>query len=331
VAARLQDEGSDMPLEEAIAAGLDPRPEDAWHVGTSPGLTDREREIAVLVARGMANREIAEQLVLSVRTVETHVGRVLTKLGFDTRSRLSGSGSPRGLVAEGALPRDDQGPRAEAHTDQFGHVRLGGIAMTSLVIGFLPVAVTIVGSRDIGAVPLRRLIPSLALSALGAVCIGWEALTGPTSESVLKQAVGLLCAVGALISWTCYAVGNSRWLMRLDHVSPHEWNILTGVVTGAQAVLLIPLAFVLATESHATPAWAKLGTAKAMITIRTFRIRMMRLYRLLVQLTRITPIIPAAWCSRMWQWNIQSPGLSATNAISTVSRGAISTVSCHSR
>jgi hypothetical protein len=33
----------------------------------------------------------------------------------------------------------------------------------------------------------------------------------------------------------------------------------------------------------------------------------------------------------MWQWNIQSPGLSATKAMSIRSRGAISTVSCHSR
>ncbi|WP_129645072.1 DMT family transporter [Peristeroidobacter agariperforans] len=146
-------------------------------------------------------------------------------------------------------------------------VRLGGIAMTSLVIGFLPVAVTIVGSRDKGAVPLHRLLPSLALSALGAVCIGWQALAGPASESVLTQVVGLLCAVGALISWTCYAVGNRRWLVRLDHVSPHEWNMLTGVVTGAQVVLLIPLAFVLATESHATLAWAKLAGVAAGVAI----------------------------------------------------------------
>lgn len=146
-------------------------------------------------------------------------------------------------------------------------VRLGGIAMTSLVIGFLPVAVTIVGSRDKGAVPLHRLIPSLALSALGAVCIGWQALAGPASESVLKQMVGLLCAVGALISWTCYAVGNSRWLVRLDHVTPHEWNMLIGVVTGAQAVLLIPVAIVLATESHATLAWAKLAGVAAGVAV----------------------------------------------------------------
>jgi DNA-binding NarL/FixJ family response regulator len=89
-----------MPLDEAIAAGLDPRPEDAWHLGTSPGLTDREREIAVLVARGMANREIAEQLVLSVRTVETHVGRVLTKLGLRTRGQLTAWAHQEGLMAD---------------------------------------------------------------------------------------------------------------------------------------------------------------------------------------------------------------------------------------
>jgi drug/metabolite transporter (DMT)-like permease len=146
-------------------------------------------------------------------------------------------------------------------------VRLGGIAMTSLVIGFLPVAVTIVGSREQGAVPLRRLMLSLALSAVGAVCIGWQALVGPAAESVLDQVVGLLCAVGALISWTCYAVGNSRWLVRLDHVSPHEWNMLNGVVTGAQALLLIPLAFLVATESHTTLAWAKLAGVAAGVAI----------------------------------------------------------------
>jgi drug/metabolite transporter (DMT)-like permease len=146
-------------------------------------------------------------------------------------------------------------------------VRLGGIAMTSLVIGFLPVAVTIVGSRDKGAVPLRRLIPSLVLSASGAVCIGWQALAGPASASVLKQAVGLLCAVGALVSWTCYAVGNRRWLVRLNHVSAHEWNLLTGVMTGAQVVLLMPLAFVLSTEPHAAAAWTQLAGVAAGVAV----------------------------------------------------------------
>ena len=124
-------------------------------------------------------------------------------------------------------------------------VQLGGIALTSLVIGFMPVVVTIVGSRDHGAVPLVRLAPSLALCAAGAVCVGWQAVASPASGSNVAQWTGLACAVGALIVWTAYAVGNSRWLSRLETVSAHDWSLLTGVVTGAQATALIPLALIL--------------------------------------------------------------------------------------
>jgi drug/metabolite transporter (DMT)-like permease len=135
-------------------------------------------------------------------------------------------------------------------------VQIGGIAMTSLVIGFLPVAVTIIGSRDRDAVPLRKLRLSLLLCVAGAICIGWQAVAVPASGSMTAQLTGLVCAIGALASWTTFAVGNSRWLARLDHVSVHDWNLLTGLVTGAQSLMLVPVALALTTTYPGEAAWA---------------------------------------------------------------------------
>jgi len=55
----------------------------------SEKLTRREAEVAQVVAEGHTNREIADRLFLSVRTVESHVDRVLGKLDFHTRSQLA--------------------------------------------------------------------------------------------------------------------------------------------------------------------------------------------------------------------------------------------------
>lgn len=54
-----------------------------------PSLTQREREVAHLVAQGFTNRRISEELSISERTVTTHVGRILKKLGLGSRSRLA--------------------------------------------------------------------------------------------------------------------------------------------------------------------------------------------------------------------------------------------------
>lgn len=131
-------------------------------------------------------------------------------------------------------------------------VQRGGIAMTSLVIGFLPVAVTVIGSRESQAVPLRRLAPSLLFGLAGVACIGWESLGGQSARGDL---VGVLCAFGALVSWTLFAIGNSRQLARLPQVSAHDWNLAIGVVTGAQAVLLLLLAWVLDSNEHTASQW----------------------------------------------------------------------------
>jgi predicted ATPase/DNA-binding NarL/FixJ family response regulator len=52
-------------------------------------LTPREEEVAVLVARGLSNSQIAGTLVISARTVETHVLHIMDKLGFSTRAQIA--------------------------------------------------------------------------------------------------------------------------------------------------------------------------------------------------------------------------------------------------
>src|SRR5690606_22715750 len=52
------------------------------------GMTDREREVLVLVAAGKSNHEIAEELYLSPATVKTHVNRAMQKLGVHDRAGL---------------------------------------------------------------------------------------------------------------------------------------------------------------------------------------------------------------------------------------------------
>ncbi|MET7997337.1 LuxR C-terminal-related transcriptional regulator [Amycolatopsis sp. NPDC005232] len=55
---------------------------------SEPELTSREFEVAELVAEGLTNKEIAQRLVISRRTVESHVDHILGKLGFSSRSRI---------------------------------------------------------------------------------------------------------------------------------------------------------------------------------------------------------------------------------------------------
>ncbi len=66
--------------------GETPRPEGATELAR---LTEREREVLVLIARGRANKEIAQDLTLSEKTVKTHVSNILSKIGVSDRTQAA--------------------------------------------------------------------------------------------------------------------------------------------------------------------------------------------------------------------------------------------------
>jgi ATP/maltotriose-dependent transcriptional regulator MalT len=82
--------GQVLSLEQAIQLAREPAIVETRPVkGEIPeGLTDRELEVAALITRGRSNREIAGQLVISPRTVEKHIGNILSKLGLNSRSQI---------------------------------------------------------------------------------------------------------------------------------------------------------------------------------------------------------------------------------------------------
>ena len=71
--------GARMTTKEAVSDAL------GLAEGSRPALSEREREVATLTGKGLTNAEIAEQLVISRRTVETHQDHIRTKLGVSSR------------------------------------------------------------------------------------------------------------------------------------------------------------------------------------------------------------------------------------------------------
>ena len=70
----------DMPVEEVKPASTPKELEI---------LTEREREVLDLIARGLTNHEIAEKMVISEKTVKTHVSNMLSKLNLEDRTRAA--------------------------------------------------------------------------------------------------------------------------------------------------------------------------------------------------------------------------------------------------
>ncbi|HEV2582397.1 MAG TPA: tetratricopeptide repeat protein [Ktedonobacteraceae bacterium] len=89
----LWEAGRAMPLDQAVLYALSEEPSGAEMPSpakSSALLSQREWQIAKLIAEGRTNREIADTLAIAQRTVDTHVGHMLSKLGFSSRAQISG-------------------------------------------------------------------------------------------------------------------------------------------------------------------------------------------------------------------------------------------------
>jgi DNA-binding CsgD family transcriptional regulator len=92
-AAREWAEGAALSPDDAVACALTMLRADSDEVASGQdhphSLTSRERQVALLVARGLSNPQIAGELVIGERTAQTHVGNILSKLGLSTRAQIA--------------------------------------------------------------------------------------------------------------------------------------------------------------------------------------------------------------------------------------------------
>jgi DNA-binding CsgD family transcriptional regulator len=85
----------DQAVEEALTVEV-ATPSSEGHARPS-ALTRRETEVAQWIARGLTNRQIAETLIISERTVDNHVANILGKLGFSARAQVAAWSVENGL------------------------------------------------------------------------------------------------------------------------------------------------------------------------------------------------------------------------------------------
>ena len=97
--------GQDMPIEQALDLALAATEAPAMGSSTPQegsahqlaGLSPREREVAALLAHGLSNRQIAERLLITDRTVAAHVEHILGKLAYASRHQVGAWADEHGL------------------------------------------------------------------------------------------------------------------------------------------------------------------------------------------------------------------------------------------
>ena len=95
------EEAAEYALSEEVAPAVPERPPAGGERNEPPTdpLSAREREVAAMVAQGLSNRQIGQELFLSERTIENHVSKILRKLGLASRAEIAAWATQQRLIA----------------------------------------------------------------------------------------------------------------------------------------------------------------------------------------------------------------------------------------
>ena len=149
-------------------------------------------------------------------------------------------------------------------------IHSAGGAATALIVGLVPVVVTVASgfARNRRGPSLRALAGPCVLSVLGMVLVAIDTMHAGRGMATGQagRALGLLCAAGALLSWSAYSVVNARWLARRPDISGRDWSLLTGVATGGLALLLVIPAFAVA-DAHDAGDWLRFWGVSAALAL----------------------------------------------------------------
>lgn len=120
-----------------------------------------------------------------------------------------------------------------------------GAPVTAVIIGAIPITVALSANRARHTHRWRSLLVPAIVAGTGLVIVNAAEMTSAGSAHPALSgaaALGLLAAVAAMASWTCYGLANARFLERNPQVPPGSWSIAVGAATGAIALAALPVA-----------------------------------------------------------------------------------------
>lgn len=121
-------------------------------------------------------------------------------------------------------------------------IQQAGAALAVLIIGMLPVTISLVGQLQSDPRALRRLAFPFVLFGVGLVLFN-GAKTDFFGAGAEVSWVGLFCVLASLVMWTWYALANGRFLGRTKAVTATEWSSIVGLASLIVAVIALPVSW----------------------------------------------------------------------------------------